>query len=425
MSENNIIIRAANLRDAKKAARTHSVSASLAYRQIFSQKLLEEHFSESALAEFWIKQIQNSIDHPDRFNVMVAENLANYDIAGVNLTTICDTAGIALLSDFDLPDKIGNINTLYLHPDYQRHGLGHRFMHKIAGGEMFQNIDYYITETLEGYSASPEFYKKFGAVYIADNPTSISGHYETEDNGHDDCVVEKFWLMKKSEIINRCEKGNKMFGENIIIRNAELKDARSAAHAHSVSATLAYSGIHSDKLLKDHFNEQVLSEFWMKQIRNSINCPNLFQVIVAEDLARGGMVGVCLSTAATDKGDGHILPMLADAGVDIKNFCDTIVGNINTMYFLPEYQRKGIGHGFMHKIATSGMFQKADLFITETLDKYAASPEFYKKFGAVNIGQYETAHSKHYGEDIKDKDDGIVLRVWLMKKSDIIKGCSR
>ncbi|MCL1902646.1 MAG: hypothetical protein FWG18_03410 [Alphaproteobacteria bacterium] len=212
--------------------------------------------------------------------------------------------------------------------------------------------------------------------------------------------------------------------ENMIIRAGTMADARGAAMVHSIAAHKAYEKLHTPKILQEHFGEQILSEFWAQQIRNSINCPQLYKVIVAEDVAQRKISGVCLAAVANKEHNGHIVPMIQKTGRKIANLQDTVIGNISTVYFHPDCQRHGMGVNFMHNVVKSEIFQGSDLFVTETLNGYEISPRFFKQFGAINIGQVQTATSKHYGRENEGEDDSVILQVWLMQKSNIINTCN-
>ncbi|MCL1902645.1 MAG: hypothetical protein FWG18_03405 [Alphaproteobacteria bacterium] len=205
---------------------------------------------------------------------------------------------------------------------------------------------------------------------------------------------------------------------NMIIRPGELNDADAAAYTHSMSAMRAYRGILSDGLLSDHFGRKVLTEFWNKQIQNSVANPESFKVMVAQDANNGAIAGVCLASIATEKNDRRILPVLQKVG--IQNFQDNAIGNINTLYLHPEYQGMGLGINFAHRIANS---LHADTFITETLNGYDVSPAFFRKLGARNIGNYHITISEHYRTKTQNGNDAIILHVHKMSKADILAKC--
>ncbi|MCL2018077.1 MAG: hypothetical protein FWG80_04900 [Alphaproteobacteria bacterium] len=204
----------------------------------------------------------------------------------------------------------------------------------------------------------------------------------------------------------------------MIIRKAVPRDAKCAATTHSIAANKAY-----DTILPDadrHFSVHNLTEFWKNQIQNSIDYPDLYRALVAQNSATEKIAGVCLASVANEKYDGHILPLLRKASIGVNDFKDTIIGNINTIYIHPDYQRHGLGSRFIYDIACSKMLESADWLITETLDRYEVSPKFFMRLGARNIGSYTISVGEHYRNDDKMKDESVNSQVWVMKKDEVI-----
>ncbi|MCL2338688.1 MAG: hypothetical protein FWC51_01890 [Proteobacteria bacterium] len=206
--------------------------------------------------------------------------------------------------------------------------------------------------------------------------------------------------------------------KNIIIRPAGIPDAGPIGTVHSISANLAYANLHSRALLDLCFSATVLSDVARKNIVASLDAPDRVRMDVVTDANR--IVGFAHAAIANDADDAGALEIFRRNDI-VQSFNGADVLHFKTIYFLPEFQLHGLGTQLFLDALRSPMAMRTEIVFTETLDGYEASPKFFKKFGAVVIGQYEVFTGAHYGIDKTDGDAKVTSVVHRMNAKQVVE----
>ncbi len=219
-----IKIRSAERTDLNKIVQTHSLSAMAAYAGFLSPENLQATFAPNILRGNWNVSFVLREQNPSQRALLVAEDADKPElgILGVArchlITNLSERAFFdEIMGDKCTQDSLSEIQTLYIHPDYQSHGIGQALMGEMAKFLSKSGNKKSIVITLDGYDTSARFYQKIGQAKLAGQ--FIQNTAETAGAANPNAEPSKFNLWLFDNISKCCP-----FERNIrnIINNREL-----------------------------------------------------------------------------------------------------------------------------------------------------------------------------------------------------------
>ena len=156
-------VRNAGISDLEKIVETHHLSAFAAYPPtgLVSAAVMDETFGYDSLRKSWRSSLSDP--KPRELSLIAGEGT---DVVGVaRCRIIVDESERAHLCGSRLIGKaepLGDIQTLYVHPDHQDKGAGRVLMGAIGDWFLSQGAHRAVVITLDGYRDSPRFYRRVG-----------------------------------------------------------------------------------------------------------------------------------------------------------------------------------------------------------------------------------------------------------------------
>ncbi len=214
-----IIIRSAERADLNKIVQTHSLSAMKAYDGLLSPETLRATFAPDILRRNWNVSFTLKEQYPSQRALLVAEDSTKPElgILGVARCHLITNLGEReffdeVMGDKCTQDSLSEIQTLYIHPDYQGHGIGQALMREMAKFLNKSGNKKSIVITLDGYDTSAKFYQKIGQAKLVGQFTQNTA--ETAGAANPDAEPSKFNLWLFDNIIT-CVSYNKNRTNNV------------------------------------------------------------------------------------------------------------------------------------------------------------------------------------------------------------------
>ena len=164
-------------------------------------------------------------------------------------------------------------------------------------------------------------------------------------------------------------------------------------------------------MLKKNFSEEILRPNWREYLELTEKDPR-YVAFIARDI-HDKIVAVLRCNVANND-DRAML----EEHAGIRDAHDYF--NFKTIYLLPEAQRRGIGREMLYTAITSPIASKCNKIFTETLLGYNVSSKFFDKFGAHEIGRYETDPAEHYGLLSENQVGKLISIIREMEKQKIL-----
>lgn len=169
-----IKVRTAELSELDKIVQTHSLSAIKAYSGLLSQDTLSATFNPNILKGNWKTSFALKERDPLSRCLLVAEDDERPELGILGVARCHVIKNLTERSFFDsvmgengVQGNLSEIQTLYIHPEYQKHGIGKALMREMAKFLVKNNCKKSIVITLDGYHTSAHFYQKTaGAKYV-------------------------------------------------------------------------------------------------------------------------------------------------------------------------------------------------------------------------------------------------------------------
>ncbi len=168
-----IIVRSAKVSDLENILETHSVSAMTTYRDFLSPETLEATFTPEKLRSNWMMSFAAGKANPHDRRLLVAEDSERPElgILGVArchvITNAEERAWVdGVMGHHRTRGTLSEIQTLYVHPAYQSHGVGRALIAEMAQFLSARGNRKSIVITLDGYEASANFYQRVGGARL-------------------------------------------------------------------------------------------------------------------------------------------------------------------------------------------------------------------------------------------------------------------
>ncbi len=204
-----IKIRSAERTDLNKIVQTHSLSAMAAYTGFLSSETLQATFAPNILRGNWNASFALKEQDPSQRALLVAEDsdkpeLGILGVARCHLITNLDERAFfdEVMGNKHTQDSLSEIQTLYIHPNYQHHGIGQALMSEMAKFLNKSGNQKSIVITLDGYDTSAKFYQKIGQAKLAGQ--FVKNTAETAGAANPDAEPSKFNLWLFDNILKCC-----------------------------------------------------------------------------------------------------------------------------------------------------------------------------------------------------------------------------
>ncbi len=197
-----IIVRPAELSDLENIVHTHSMSAMKTYDSFLSPATIQATFTPDNLRRNWLKSFAEHKSNPNNRLLLVAEDSQHpeWGILGVarcHIITKADERAFfdAVMGPEKTAEKLSEIQTLYVHPAYQHHGVGRVLIGEMARFLAERGNQKSVVVTLDGYDTSARFYQRVGGARLVGQFNQNTA--ETAGAANADADVSKFnlWMF--------------------------------------------------------------------------------------------------------------------------------------------------------------------------------------------------------------------------------------